>query len=321
MSDPAPGRIEAVPLRKVWPKEDKKFTPWLSENLDSLSKDLGLELQDPQTEVAIGDFRADLVARTPDERQVVIKNQLEESDHEHLGKLLTYLTGQDDPAAGIWIARSIRPEHRRALGWLNHSTLSNVQFFGVEVKAIKIGDSDVAPQFTPIVFPGDWNPNAGRQRADDAALKYRGFFARFQEEMGQDGAVRMSGRDTKARRLQWRADPQSITYRVQFLQRDQVSVALIIEGASRNETKFVFDRMHEQRGQVEAEVGTELQWSKQPNRPTSLVRWRGTGDIHGSGSELEAVSRWMRESLARLREVCNQHLDAIVATLGSEEEQ
>ena len=323
-SGPTLGRASNLDLRAIWPTEDDHFTRWLakSENLALLAQELGLELRAAETQVRIGSFKADIVARSSDASAVVIENQLDDSDHKHLGQLLTYLAGLDDAAVAIWVARAFRSEHRRALDRLNDWSPTGMEFYGVELAAIKIGDSEVAPDFRPIAFPSDWDPHRERGSVDRSLVeRYRAFFEGFLSEIACSGAVQVVHRSHDLRRLRWAEDPTCVTCQVQFLRRNRVSVALVIEVGSLDETKLMFDRLYEQRDQIEAEIGTELQWSKQPGRRTSIVRWRGPGDIHGSESELEAVSRWMRESLARLREVCNQHLDAIVATLGSEEEQ
>lgn len=144
------GRLARVPLRDVWPHEAADFTTWLQENLDVLNEHLDVELQSAEREQSAGPFSVDLVAEDETGQSVVIENQLEKTDHDHLGKLITYLAAFDADRA-IWIASDPRPEHVKAVAWLNDSTPASFHLFKVE--AVKIGDSPPAPLLTPIVGP------------------------------------------------------------------------------------------------------------------------------------------------------------------------
>ena len=145
------GTIETVPIRKVWPKEDADFTPWLRSHIKELDKTLGLGLTNPRSEVSAGDFRIDLLAGT-DFGDAVIENQYGRSDHRHLGQLVTYLADRDVRLA-IWIVEEGRPEHARAVEVLNDRGVG--QIWMVAVRAIKIGTSAPAPLFTIVVAPSE----------------------------------------------------------------------------------------------------------------------------------------------------------------------
>ena len=152
------GRIEKVEPRDIWPREDNNFTPWLVENLDVLGEELGLKVESPQTEFEIGNFRLDILAKVNEngrEVAVVIENQLAWSDHDHLGKLLTYATGVEAEYV-VWIAKYFNPEHRTALDWLNRLAPEKVWVFGVEVRIIRIGGSDPAPDLRVVAAPKNW---------------------------------------------------------------------------------------------------------------------------------------------------------------------
>lgn len=137
-----------IELRTIWPHEARDFTPWLAENLVFLEKPLNMTLELEATEKRVGAFRADIVCRNSlDNSCVVIENQLEQSNHLHLGKVLTYAAGLD-AATIIWIAAEVRPEHRETLNWLNKNTPTALQFFGLEINVIQIADSPYAPEFT-----------------------------------------------------------------------------------------------------------------------------------------------------------------------------
>ena len=147
---------EIEDLREVWPKEASDFTPWLAENIGRLSKAVGIDIDIEETESAVGDFNVDIFAVDADTgMKIVIENQLEATDHDHLGKLITYASGK---AAGlvIWIVKKAREEHRAAIEWLNSHTTEDIGFILCELKLYRIGDSDIAPAFNVIEQPNNW---------------------------------------------------------------------------------------------------------------------------------------------------------------------
>lgn len=153
------GKLEKVDLRKLWYGEASEFTPWLSqeENIALLGEAIGLELEVQEQEQRVGLFRADILCKDViNEHFVLIENQLERTDHTHLGQLMTYAAGLDAVTI-IWIARSFADEHRAALDWLNNVTDDSINFFGIEIEAYKIGDSLPAPKFNLVSKPNDWS--------------------------------------------------------------------------------------------------------------------------------------------------------------------
>jgi hypothetical protein len=138
---PPIGKLERVPLREVWEHEAYDFTQWLQDNIEVLNDALGLTLVNVDREQAAGAFSIDLVAEDEGGGTVIIENQLEKSNHDHLGKLITYLSAMGAKAA-IWIASEPRPEHVAAIAWLNES--NSAQFYMVKVEAVRIGASQPA---------------------------------------------------------------------------------------------------------------------------------------------------------------------------------
>ena len=158
MSDDRLGRIETIKIRNVFNKEDRDFTPWLNENLDTLGEKLNLDIIDGTIEDAVGSFNCDIIAKDSNSnRVVIIENQYGTTNHDHLGKILTY-SAVKKASVIIWIAENFREEHAKALDWLNEnvSTESELSFFAVEIKLIKIHNSPPAPDFSIIVKPNDW---------------------------------------------------------------------------------------------------------------------------------------------------------------------
>jgi len=167
-------RIQRIPLRDVWRHEALDFTKWLESNVDTLADAIGVTLSNIEHEQEAGDFSVDLVAEDGSGEPVVIENQLGKSDHDHLGKLLTYLAALDAKTA-VWIVAEPRPEHVRAVGWLNESGLA--KFYLLKLEAIRIGESEPAPLLTLITGPSEEITKAGTKkkelsRRDDACLRF-----------------------------------------------------------------------------------------------------------------------------------------------------
>ncbi|WP_430513618.1 hypothetical protein [Pannonibacter phragmitetus] len=179
------GKIETVDIRTVWRNEAGDFTPWLAqeENLAALGEALHLgELTLQSTELSVGDFSADIVAVDEGGAQVLIENQLEPTDHRHLGQVLTYLAGLgNNEATIVWVSIRFREEHRAAIDWLNRSTVDGYDFFGVEIEVLRIGGSDPAPRFNVVAMPNDWARQARQavRRASSEAVSETG--ALYQE--------------------------------------------------------------------------------------------------------------------------------------------
>ena len=152
------GRLEKVPLRDFWKHEAADFTPWLAaeENISLLEEVIGLELAVEAQEQRVGPFRADLLCKDTGSNQwVLIENQIESTDHRHLGQLLTYAAGLEAVTI-VWIAERFTEEHRAALDWLNQITDERFTFFGLEIELWRIGDSPIAPKFNLISKPNNW---------------------------------------------------------------------------------------------------------------------------------------------------------------------
>lgn len=164
------GRLEKLDLRKFWKKESTDFTPWLAkeENIQLLGETIGIELEVQGQEESVGPFSADILCRdTINDHFVLIENQLEKTDHTHLGQLMTYAAGLDAVTI-IWIAQKFTEEHRAALDWLNRITDDTFTFFGIEIELYKIGDSAPAPLFKIVSKPNDWSKQVKRSSTSQA---------------------------------------------------------------------------------------------------------------------------------------------------------
>lgn len=148
------GRLERVVVREGWKDEARDFTPWLAENLDRLSQQLGLALELREVEHQVGRYSLDILAEDVLGRVVIIENQRTASDHGHLGQLLTYCAGTNARVV-IWVASNFTEEHLAVLEWFNQNTIADVGFYAVEVELLKIGDSPLAPNFRVLARPNE----------------------------------------------------------------------------------------------------------------------------------------------------------------------
>jgi hypothetical protein len=184
VADGTPGRLEKVGLRSVWLDEARDFTPWLAANLDVLAAELGLgPLTVKQREFAVGSYSLDILAEDASGRLVAIENQLEWSDHRHLGQCLTYASGTAAWAV-VWLVAHFNEEHRSALDWLNQHTDTDVHFFGVELDAVRIGDSVPAPLFRVVVRPNDWERIVKRDAGPSKAQSLDEYLAEAEATLG-----------------------------------------------------------------------------------------------------------------------------------------
>jgi hypothetical protein len=191
VSKAALGRLERVDVRAYWAHEAAEFTPWLAEsdNIALLGETIGLELEVESVEKSVGPFRADILCRdTATSHYVLIENQLERTDHNHLGQLMTYAAGLD-AATIVWVAPRFADEHRAALDWLNRIRAADFNFFGLEIELWRIGTSPLAPKFNIACQPNDWSKTvketaaAQAGSASETGALYLEFWSQFREFM------------------------------------------------------------------------------------------------------------------------------------------
>jgi len=172
MSEIEFGRLRDITLRSAWKNEARDFTPWLASNIDHLGEAIGISLELVTKEAAVGPYAADILARNAiDGTVVLIENQLEDSDHGHLGQVMTYLAGLKAKVI-IWIAPNFREQHLSAIRWLNLNTGDDVAFFAVRLRVVQIGTSPLAPIFDVIEKPNEWDRQIKQQASTEGAAYY-----------------------------------------------------------------------------------------------------------------------------------------------------
>lgn len=265
-----------MPLRDVWKHEALDFTTWLERNIDALADALSLPLSNAEREQDAGDFSVDLVAEDVSGGTVVIENQLEKSDHDHLGKLLTYLAALEAKTA-VWIVSQARPEHVRAVGWLNESGLA--RFFLVQVEVIRIGGSPFAPLFTMITGPSVEQAEFGERKKEVAErhdARYR-FFSGLLERAKQEksslhanvspGTVQWVGTSAGRSGLSLNYVILKNTGRVELY----IDVDDYVGDGSGAENKALFDFLARDKAAIESAFGEALVWERLDDKRASRV--------------------------------------------------
>jgi len=258
------GRLIEVDLRKVWKNEAQDFTPWLLDNADALGDALGLDLDLREAEHSVGDFSLDLIGEEINTgNKVIIENQLERSDHRHLGQLLTY-AGGTDPVYVVWITDEFREEHRAALDWLNEHTDEETGFFGLEISAVQIANSPIAPQFTVVSSPNNWQKevrgttNVGRSRRQEDYLRFWDLFA---VELASRNS-RLSARKNNARQYMNFAAGTSLAQIGASITQKYVQVGVYIAGGSREENLAWLENVRIHEVELERTLGQPLVWHR-----------------------------------------------------------
>ena len=267
------GKLQEIDIRKVWQHEQYDFSKWLAneENIQELGDTLNLSLTDVETEKFVGNYRCDILCKDEITGKVVlIENQLEPTNHDHLGKIITYASGLDASVV-IWIVSSARQEHSSAIEWLNKHTDNDLSFFLVEVHAYKIGDSDPAPQFKIIEQPNDFvnsvkiiSKNSDISDSERSRLEFWTQLNEVLEECGKPFNKRKPTTD------HW--------YSVAIGSSDcHISIDLINKnhkirvGVWIGNNKDLFDKFYANKEQIEKLCGFELEWNRLDDKKASFI--------------------------------------------------
>lgn len=307
MSSSALGRIEKIDLRKVWKDEAKEFTPWLAqpENIRLLGETIGVELEVVSTEGEVGPFRADIVCRGgTDNHHILIENQLERTDHSHLGQLMTYAAGLDAVTI-VWVAQRFTDEHKSALDWLNRITKDEFSFFAIEVEVLKIGDSPMAPRFNLVCKPDDW-ARAVRGSTDNQITPTKklqhDFWYAFREFALSNKAP---FKTQKPAPQQWTnvsigSGRFHIVPKVNTIDKT-MAVYLCIHGP-KAQAKELFGQLSKQRAEIDRKFGDKLEWRELPDGEESQISLSTPGDISDL-SNWGSLHAWLVKTISKHIEV------------------
>jgi hypothetical protein len=281
------GKLQRVHLREVWRHEAYDFTQWLQENIDILNDALDLELISAEREQPAGSFSIDVVAQSAQGFTYVIENQLEKSNHDHLGKVITYLTAMKARGA-IWIVSEPRQEHVSAMAWLNEA--SSADFYLVKVEAVRIGDSCAAPMFTLIVGPSAEIKEAGRitQAIAERQGLYREWWSLL---LSKPGASLHSHK--AAPQAHWFSAPTGVAgLELNYtLAQKECGAELYIDrikgGATVNEN--IFDQLLSSKAAVESAIDFPVSWQRLEGKRACRIRIDLPGGYRASEEEWSEI--------------------------------
>jgi hypothetical protein len=267
------GKLEKVDIREIWKNEALDFTKWLAQNdnLKLLSDEIGIDINIIKTEASVGAFSADILAEEDGtDRKIIIENQLEQTNHDHLGKIITYASGFDASIL-IWIAKEIREEHRQAINWLNEKADSSLFIFAIKMEVWKIGNSEPAPKFQVICSPNNW-AKAVKQSSDDQLtdtnIAQLDYWTQFSEYLSAN-SKKLKARTPKAQH--W--------YDI-GLGNSHMHISLIVSFQSNfirtdiyiPNDKPLFQKLYAKKDQIEKELGFSPSWEELPDAKASRIK-------------------------------------------------
>jgi hypothetical protein len=310
------GRLERVELRDAWPHEASNFTPWLAQpdNLALLGETLGLELAFEAMEKPVDSFSADILAKdVATDRWVLIENQLEQTDHTHLGQILTYAAGLDAETI-VWIAKEFREPHRAAIDYLNRISAPEFNFFGIQVELFRIGSSDLAPRFNLVAKPNDWSREVLAKAVSQAASSERGQhwqeywsgFFKVAEARSLKVATKTAPKEGWCRIEQLKSGDPNIAAWV-HCSNSKLRALVWLKGQQRLE---VFDRLEAVGGQISQDTGMAVFRDRLEHMKSSLF---GVEIDAGAfeGKSPNAHFEWLAESITKLILAVKPHLGSV----------
>jgi hypothetical protein len=299
------GILEKVELRMIWPHEGHNFTPWLAENIDKLGEVLGLDLEVISQEAPVGEFSVDIVAKDVNaDSLVVIENQYGTTDHDHLGKLLTYASGIGAKTL-IWITETLRDEHRQALEWLNVQTSEDTRFFAIEMEVLKIGESLPAHHFKVVVSPNNWSKQAHSSVVGDTPRgeAYRAFFRVLTDELRETYHFTNARATSPMNWYAYATGFSGLTYAADFSSGKRVRVELYIDRGEQEENKRLFEWLMGRKQEIEQKLGVALAWERLELKRASRIAYYQQGVIEDSSETLVETRQWMIQYLLKLKQV------------------
>ena len=297
------GILDRVNLREVWQNEAADFTPWLADNLDLLGDALQMEIdtEDVDTEVSVGKYSADILCRdASDNSRIVIENQFDSTNHDHLGKLLTYASGLDsDPPlrSVIWISETFNDEHRSTLDWLNRISHDEIRFFGVTIELLKIEGSKPAPRFNIVVSPNDWTKTvraSSSGEVSDLKQQYQQFWIALNEYLAS-AATRLKPRSPQPRSYFKFPIGKSGFALCCILSQQKKKLHVVLEIKGEN-PDYHFNLLKQQKSAIEEKIGSPLKWQGKTKGRAYKISLIKSGNPTDE-SDRENQIKWMAQTL------------------------
>lgn len=300
------GKLERIDdLRSIWKHEAKDFTPWLAqeENLATLSEAIGIDIVLEEEESNVGEFSVDIFATEEGTgRKIIIENQLEDTNHDHLGKIITYASGKDAEVV-IWIVKRARDEHKQAIEWLNQHTDEQCAFFLIEIELWKINDSDPAPKFNIVERPNDWAKamKKSSQLTEGESLKLK-FWEAFNENATTNALFLKTFKLRKPQSWHWYdLSVGSSAYHIDMTVNSQKGI--LTAGLYIHEDKSLLEKFKDQEELLKKELGTEIEWRDAKKASRFIIST--PFDISDS-STWETGFAWLYEMTLKIRKLVKQ---------------
>ena len=295
------GELVEVPLREIWNNEQYDFSPWLSkpDNIRKLGDKIGIDITVDGTEVPVGSkYWIDIYGHETDndENRIIIENQLEDTNHDHLGKVITYASGKDARTM-IWVVKRAQDEHRQAVDWLNAHTDSDLNFFLVEVKAYKIGDSKAAPLFNVVCKPNDWGraQRTASSNITPGKKLHLEYWQSFNEYLAEHDVASSEINQKKATTDHWYSIYLgSSDYKISLICNTDKSLASVYFEV-KNDNKDIYDTLFNKKDKIEEETGLKFKWEKNENKKTSFIKTNIKADWDNR-EKWDDYSKWLCET-------------------------
>lgn len=306
------GSLRRVALREVWSHEALDFTPWLEENIDELNSVIDLSLSVVEREQSAGDFSVDLVAEDESGNPVIIENQLERSNHDHLGKLLTYLTAIGAKAA-IWIVADPRPEHIGAISWLNES--SSAAFYLIKVEAVRIGDSPPAPLLTLIVGSSEEIREVGENKKELTGLHglRRRFWTQLLERSKEKTRLHANISPNQYRQIRATTGKRGLVFGY-VIQQHTSEIELYIDRGwfEHNTNEEIFDTLEKSKENIEKIFGEPLEWQRPKGQRSCRISKRfSLGGCRDDEEKWPEIQDAMIDGMILLEKAFKSHIDRL----------
>ena len=306
------GKMERVPLREVWKKEAKDFTSWLYENLEILGEELDLDLTPDEKEKTVGSFAADITAEDGSGRKVLIENQLEKTDHVHLGQILTYVSNLDAKIA-IWISSEPREEHIRAMEWLNESG-SGVMFYLVKVEAYRIGISEPAAKFTIVTGPSEKTAIVGEEKKEEAE-RHRLRYAFWQSLLEKAKKRTQLHANISPSVYHWIGAGSGMrglgfNYVITF-KFGQIDLYIDRGKEADEENKRIYDTLFSERAEIEKDFGGKLKWERLDDRRASRISTRFEYAGLANKDQWDRLQDDMIDAMIRFERALKKHINSL----------
>jgi hypothetical protein len=293
-------RLGLKEIKEIWPREEDDLSPWIADNVDSLNQALGLQIQIEGKEESVHGFRLDLVGTdNASQMPVVIENQFGESNHDHLGKLITYAAGRDAGVL-IWIANNIHVAHGNAIEWLNRISPPEMRFYAVGLEVFQIDKSPAAPIFRVVAGPPPPPPN---EEISARNKRYRAFFAQLRADLL---SIRPGFTRAKALPQSWWSlgiGRSGFSLSCAFTIDSKFRVEVYIDTGRRESNDLAFGELRENAPMIEATIGTDLVWDPLPDSRASRIYVVRDGTIDDNEERLAQIIQWAAPLMIRFREV------------------